>query len=250
MKLADTMYVARSVWGPRAETPEVLARRFLDLIARLKKIDPIFADWYVWTSGTMIEPLATEPDQLAKDIADSVPRDEHGAPEAYEGYYYAAWNEAEKEGGPQSFCAEMQGGRFARYPTSSNSILFRTDYYVEPDPRIISYSIFRSVVLALAESFNAVWCSAYSSEIKALWQHIGRPHFRLAWISYVGPRFSSLITPPKTAIVEHRPDGGLLMAATDEPFTIANPIHLAAARDIEKAIAPLNALPWPLDDAP
>jgi hypothetical protein len=56
--------------------------------------------------------------------------------------------------------------------------------------------------------------------------------------------------PPKTAIVEYRPNGGLLMAATDETFITANPRHLAVAHDIEAAIAPLNALPWPPDAEP
>jgi hypothetical protein len=40
------------------------------------------------------------------------------------------------------------------------------------------------------------------------------------------------------------------MAATNETFITANPQHLAVARDIEAALAPVNALPWPLDAAP
>jgi hypothetical protein len=61
------------------------------------------------------------------------------------------------------------------------------------------------------------------------------------WISYIGPRYAHLVTPPQSAVVERRPDGGLLMAATDETFVTANPAHLAAARDIEAAVAPFNA---------
>jgi hypothetical protein len=70
------------------------------------------------------------------------------------------------------------------------------------------------------------------------------------WLNYVSPRFARLVTPPKTAIVDYRPNGGLLMAATDETFITANPKHLAVARDIEAALAPLNALPWPPDAEP
>ena len=71
------------------------------------------------------------------------------------------------------------------------------------------------------------------------------PALRLAWISYVSPRFAPLVSPPSTAITEYRPDGGLLMAATDETFQTANPKHLAVAQDILAAVASLNANPWP-----
>jgi Immunity protein 52 len=62
---------------------------------------------------------------------------------------------------------------------------------------------------------------------------------------YRGGYPAPLITPPAAAIVERQPDGGLLMAATDEPFDTSNPAHLAVANDILAAVAPLNALPWP-----
>jgi Immunity protein 52 len=45
-------------------------------------------------------------------------------------------------------------------------------------------------------------------------------------------------------LVEHLPNGGLLMSATTETFDVENPAHMAAARAIGAAIAPLNDLPW------
>ena len=47
-----------------------------------------------------------------------------------------------------------------------------------------------------------------------------------------------------TSFSERQPDGGLLLAATNETFRIVNPAHLAAAHDIETALSPFNALPW------
>ncbi len=40
------------------------------------------------------------------------------------------------------------------------------------------------------------------------------------------------------------------MAATAETFSVDNPAHLAAARDILKALAPFEALPWPPNAQP
>jgi hypothetical protein len=39
------------------------------------------------------------------------------------------------------------------------------------------------------------------------------------------------------------------MAAADTTFSMDNPAHLAVARDINAALAPINALPWPPPDA-
>ena len=36
-----------------------------------------------------------------------------------------------------------------------------TGYDVIPDPSIIAYPAFKAALLALAESFDATWCSAY-----------------------------------------------------------------------------------------
>jgi hypothetical protein len=45
-------------------------------------------------------------------------------------------------------------------------------------------------------------------------------------------------------IVERLANGGLLMLATTQTFDVENPVHMAAARAMAAAIAPLNALPW------
>ncbi|MEJ0091955.1 MAG: hypothetical protein WDN46_00480 [Methylocella sp.] len=63
------------------------------------------------------------------------------------------------------------------------------------------------------------------------------------------PGQRSPIAPPASAIVE-RPRGALLMAATEETFSIDNPAHLAAAGDILAALAPFEAPPWPPDAMP
>ena len=56
---------------------------------------------------------------------------------------------------------------------------------------------------------------------------------------------ASLVTPPPAQVIVGRlANGGLLMSATTQTFDVENPAHMAAAREIAAAIAPLNALPW------
>ncbi len=51
------------------------------------------------------------------------------------------------------------------------------------------------------------------------------------------------------AFVRNLFNGGILMTATEDRFDVANASHLAVARDIEQALTPVNALPWPPDAA-
>ena len=237
-------FYAGVFWGAREETPEALAARWLELIERLQAVDPIFEHWYRWGSGRRPLPFDTEIAPLAEKIAANVTTDDFEEPEPEQGYQLFAYNTA-VGWSPRRFEAHMYGGSSFWWP--ANMIGIGTDYGVVPDPDIVTYKIFRGALLALAETFEAVVGSAYPTSLIDLWPADRRGYLalKLAWISYVGPRFAHLITPPASAIVERRPDGGLLMAATEETFDINNPAHLAVAREIDAAVAPFNALRYP-----
>ncbi|MGP0059377.1 MAG: Imm52 family immunity protein [Beijerinckiaceae bacterium] len=229
------------------ETPEALAARVRCLIRRFQAVDPILAHWYEWLSETEVVPLDLAPASLAEKIAATVYYRSDGTPVPNAGYHFAVRNNNKNKWGPRGFTLRIHAGG----ETQRNFVTLDTDYGFVPDPDIITYAIFRGAVLATAEAFDASWCEAYPTDISKLWPQMRtRPMVLLAWMNYISPRFAPLITPPKTALVEYRQNGGLFMAATDETFITANPKHLAVARDIEAAVALLNALPWPPDAEP
>jgi hypothetical protein len=234
-------YKVHAYWGPRREAPEALAARFIKLLDRLSRIDPTFNHW-IWT-GAPRRPIQFEDirSELAAAIAASISRADNGDPIPIHGYRFGVINSMQFQ--PRAMGVHVRAGSWSVTKYIVNDADIETPWRVVPDPAIITFPIFKAAVLALAESFDATWCSAYPAEIMNYWTH--GPHYRLAWISYVGPRFAPLITPPATGIVERQPDGGLLMAATDATFVTSNPAHLAVANDILAALAPLNALPWP-----
>ena len=116
----------------------------------------------------------------------------------------------------------------------------------EPDPSLLRYDLWRAVLLLLAETWEATWVEAAPADMSEHWGTTRA--FRAAWMSYVSPRFAHLVTPPAGIVAERRPDGGLFMAATTEMFRTADPRHLAAARAMETALAPLNRLDYPIDE--
>ena len=74
-----------------------------------------------------------------------------------------------------------------------------------------------------------------------------KPKVGLAWMTYLEPPLAKLVTPPRSAIVERTDKGGLLMIAIIERFNVANPEHITVAREIEVALAAVEAFLWPPD---
>ena len=241
-------FAADSFWGPRRETPAALAARFVDLLDRLKAVDPVFDGW-LWTDKNdqtvAFEEIKRE---LPTEIAAKISRDDDGDPDPIYGYRFYVYNSIEDQ--PRGLSISVHGGCWSNSDLISNNVWISTEEYIDPDPAIITFPIFKGAVLAMAETFDPVWSMAYPRDLANLWDWRDPTYYRLGWITYVGPRLAQLITPPPSANVEHRPDGGLLMAATDETFSVSNPAHLAAARDILAAVAPLKALPWQPDAEP
>jgi hypothetical protein len=248
----------RAVWGGRPETAEGLSGRLINMLDNMKEANPVFDDW-VWVRriGKKLEFCETEEEALASlqeipfaSIKDSLPaeieakisRSDYDEPEPTSGFRFYVYNSPTTPSRRVSI--HVHAGSHFCWGVLLNDVWLSTNDDADADVAIIAYPSFKNAVLAIAEAFDARWGTAYSRDIGKFWPLSG-PLYRFGWISYVGPCFAPLINPPPTAIVERRPNGGLLMAATDETFSIYNPAHVAAARDILAAVEPLNALPWP-----
>ncbi len=60
------------------------------------------------------------------------------------------------------------------------------------------------------------------------------------WITYLAPHYTGRIAPPTEVISERVPGGGLLLLASEEPFTVQNPAHVVAADAIQRVLAPIQ----------
>jgi len=239
-------YKIYASWGPREESPEVIAARYLACTDRLKQIHPAYDNWIFSLQGKP-KKFAALRGTLAAAIAANVVRADDGDPTPIYGYWATVTNTMNKVH-PRSLALWVNAGAWVTSGYFSNFAMIKTGKRIVPDPAIIAYPAFKAALLALVESFDATYCSAYPQQITNLWPEDA--HLNLAWMSYVAPRFASLITPPPSSIHERTSQGGLLISATEEIFRVDNPAHLAAAQDILKALAPFEALPWPPDATP
>lgn len=221
-----------AVWGPRTEVPAALAQRWLAVVRHLQTLDPALASWYRGVDGRGV-PVPLD----AKTVETAI------AAEATDtGYYFNVKSDIAGRG-PRVFDLNMNAG-----DSWYNVVTFGTEFLSEADPALIRYDLFRAALLAVAEVFEAQHAQAYTGALLDLWPRApNQTSFPVSWIAYVGPRLAPLVTPPSSAIVERRPNGGLLMAATDATFDTDDPAHMAVARDIERAGAPLSGTPpWDL----
>ena len=239
-KSESKSYYIGASWEQRAETPEELAARFLRMIDSLKEIDPVFS---LWTCGTKRpEKLEEVRDRYADEIAAGITRDDWREPLPADGYRFGAHTRDTPK--DRSFYVTCKGGSIIKR-SFTNSVTLATDAATgsRPDAEVVSYRVFRPALLAIVDAWDPVRARATSFPL--IKSYTGDSVFPPVWIQYLCPWLARKITPPSTVLVEHLPNGGLLMSATTETFDVDSPKHLSAAQDMAAAMAPLNALPWP-----
>ncbi len=233
-------YSVRASWEGRAETPDELAVRFLRMIDSLKEIDPVFELWTC--GGKRSEKFEEVRRRYAEEIAKGISRDDWVEPTPVEGYWFGALT----RGTPQdrTFAVRCNAGATVNSTFPNDVTLTTSANNSNPNADVVSYRVFRPGLLAMVDAWEPVRGSARSLQLSQL--NKSGSHFPAAWIQYLCPWLAQKITPPSTVLVEHLPNGGLLMSATTETFDVDNPAHLKAAEDMAAAMAPLNELPWPL----
>jgi len=228
-------YYIQAYWGARLETPASIAARFLRTIDLFHPIDPLFAGWMTGVNKQV--DFDKVRNRFEDIVSGNVTQNDYGEPKPIYGYGPFAYTD--KQPDPLTYSFHVNAGANLPERESQNYAELTTCRGEIPDPRAITYRIFRAALLALVEAWEPEDCYALPHELLKLIDSDG--HFRAVWMQYLSPPLARLITPPSTTINEWLPNGGLLMSATNETFKVDNPAHLAAARDIAAATAPLNA---------
>ena len=170
-------YYIRAGWEARAETPDELAARFLRMIDALKKIDPAFS---LWTCGGMrsvdFEKIR---DRYAEEIAAGLSRSDWGEPTPVYGYWFAATTrDVPRE---RYFVVRCHAGGTVK-ESFPNSIILETSSLanLKPDPRVLSYRVFRPALAAIVDAWNPAHTGAYSQQL--IEKYGGDSYFSAAWI--------------------------------------------------------------------
>lgn len=153
------------------------------------------------------------------------------------------WLQSDPDDSSHNLTLWVAAGYDTRF--NKNSVLVHSNHFERLDPSLLTFAVFRCVLLAATKPFGATQGVVWPSDIRERWADTRgiSETLDLAWMTYVAPRFAHLVVPPDV-VVERRPDGSLFMAATREVFRTANPDHFDAARRIRAALDTYNAVPW------
>jgi hypothetical protein len=107
---------------------------------------------------------------------------------------------------------------------------------------VADVKVLTRVLVAIAEAWDANWGVVES------WDYQGRKEDADGqllrpwggWITYLAAHDAGRVSLPSAARVEPAAGGGLVIVATQEPFTVANPAHTAALDAIQEALAPIR----------
>jgi hypothetical protein len=236
-------------WKPREETPEELGRRTLACLDMISPIHPAFRGWtFLDVSRDAMEmseeniqeflcPLEKARKRMTQVVVDwGVTIDDEGPEPAY-GYNVSVSTTDIPDSQRVTFGAH--GGGLVSWTGTPREASFHTDELHEADPTIISYPVFKSVLLAIVSSWNVDYAVVYSHDLAQLWTD-GHPFCDLSWMVYLSEALVRRIKIPTDVVLERTHDGGVLMIAAEETFDTASPVHVAAAQSIVAALEPLN----------
>jgi Immunity protein 52 len=236
-------------WGVREDPPERLGQRMLRSLDALPKLNPLFEHWWMTDHSLTLDDLQNlEPGQggfpldevrsrMAEIVERGVKKADDGDPTPLLGYGMSALNSPISSS--KSVCLMVSGGDSVN-EWGSRWATFSTEYGEFPDPSIVAYPVFKGALLTIVSCWNPGYAQAYSSDLMKLWNKPYRFHLELSWMTYLSEPQACRIVLPSNVLIERTDDGGVLMIAAEETFDVSNPKHVAAARSMRDAFAPLN----------
>jgi hypothetical protein len=235
-------------WENRRESPKDCAERLRRMIAALSKVHPLLAQWFTDAEkkgGLTVapKPLPTSIDELATIFQEATTRKDAGALWPELGYHVTAWNGID---GPCGVVLKALPGSYGDWRKLPNSSDLEFQPRQPSNTDLIGAEVLRSALLSMM-AWDPI-CGTVST-----WDYWDKrfpppqhwPIFRSGWMTYLSAPYARKVTPPPSAITELVAGGGILMLATNEPFTIDNPKHVAVADAIQACLEPLQSDPRP-----
>ena len=251
MNIRGVTYSIRSKWTPDAESPAAIGARFLAFLDQLGPLSPVMANW-LWGDNGVPVPLA----KVRPNIAHYVERKVgtyNDKPDPREGYnLFARGGLVERERGTsQSVDIYVNAGS-----QWDNHISFEIgDLNRFPDPDLVTYSIYRGALEAMASTFPCPFTWArYFISTEGEWVPTptggeralpGKPldPFDGVWIAYLSAPLAARLTPPPDLFPEQTPGGGLILSAVKDHIDPTNPDHVRRSKILGEIMTKQAARP-------
>lgn len=233
-------FVVAAYWGSRSEKPEGCAQRLNHLLAGLKAIDPLFAEWFAKGSSTGVDRTKNLSPTEIGDLAmrGMNRRDLDASPIPSLGVRIGVWNGGREETtavGISTGCGSFDepGG-----VPALNSLLISLPNQGPDADRILNVAALEKMLEVVVRAYDPEWAVVASREHIKQWPSgpEGGPH--AGWITYLCRRTGEA-TVAADVLALKRLDFtpfGMAWVATEDRFSLGEPIHIAQARVVEQAI--------------
>lgn len=235
-------YKIQAAWFSREETPPEIGAKFLRTLDSLSPINPLLTQWGYFdeTNIPLGEPFETISPRITDFVSEHVWLDEYDEPEPSKGYAIWASNlyHPGRTADGQSGNVYVNAGSLG-----SNQVDFSVGREgMTTDPGLLTYPLFRSVLLALVEIWRPEWvnvrCSASGLLPTAASGDPNFPYsgFQMPWMAYLCAERADGVPIPADIPTERTPDGGLLMVAATSPLEPGDPKQMAISKEIARIL--------------
>ncbi len=231
-----------ALWPGRAEGPAEIGAKFLQSLDAFEAIDPLLRTWgyfdeHIAPKGVSISSLRPKFTQF---VEAHINRDDFGEPDPELGYTIWASNlyRPYRTADNRSTTLLAWAGSIWR-----NYCVFEIGSPYRPaDLSVVTYPLFRSVLLALISIWKPAWasarCSAWGDRPAVASKDPTFPYsqYQLPWLSYLCAERAARVAIPPGMLTERTPDGGLLMIAAQTRLDPANREHMLRSKAIAEVM--------------
>jgi hypothetical protein len=245
--MSNERFFLNATWFDRQEGPRSCAERMARM---LKTLSAGHADLAEWFHG-YVAPIAlgfSEPDitDIAEIFSRGVSRrDDNGERFPGSGYSLDTYNNLNDNA--RSVTMYVASGNWKLGPRNNrqNKVFLKLPLRRAGKENLLTTPTLFPVLSAIICAWEPEYAVLGSSEIA---QHFREsengPGPRLPfgnWMVYLSAPLAALFSPPHDAIVKQLPGFGIVILATEEPFTVSNPEHVRACVAIQQALEPVRA---------
>ncbi|WP_375754394.1 immunity 52 family protein [Corallococcus exercitus] len=230
-------YYAGAYWGPRRESPESCAQRAAVFLNQLAACDPLLANWNKIPKprgkGRKTPLMPPDLPALTEAFRRGVNREPGGPAIEHLGLMVSAYN----DGLPKELVSvDMTCGSYAQN-SSANVCVLSLPSKGESAERLLTASVLTDVTRSMALAWEPDWAVALSHAHRDLQDGEDKADPWLGWVTYLPSQRGTVPPLPAPVRIEPVEDRGTLIILTPERFTVANPEHLALARQVRELLA-------------
>lgn len=217
------------------------------MLRSLAAIHPTFARWYkqAHARAEANEAFCAMPPQI-DELTEIFEKGRHYKDISHElmptlGYSISAWNGIDS---PCDVALHAHAGDYGGLGIFPNQLELNLPALRDGNADLINTKCVKAVLLTIVDAWEPSSASTTDWSYSQKFFSPGpMPPFRSGWMTYLAAPYARRIIPPPSAITEPVAGGGILMLATNEPFDVGNPQHVAVADAIQASLEPLQANP-------